>query len=135
MQRLEGVLSLACLGLALRRNAIDELHNGARRARASHEDSHQLAGSSHRDAADLLASVNNKIFPGLEHLDLPVVNVNENLVAAIDSDHVCVLVAIHVSERLQMAEVRHLAHPNVHLIEAFRRGELEELGAKHGHVE
>lgn len=29
LQRLEGVLSLACLGLGLRRNAIDELDNGA----------------------------------------------------------------------------------------------------------
>ena len=60
---------------------------------------------------------------------------NENLIAAIDSDHICIFVAIHVSKRLQMAEIRHLAHPDIHLVQAFGRRKFKELSAKDGHVE
>ena len=133
--RLEHVIMLARLAFNLRHHPVNKFDDRARSARAGDEESEDLACAADGDAVNLLAITHDEVLPGLEHLCRFRVLVHKDLISTIYGDQVCVAIAVHICEHLQVPKVAQLARPDVHLVEPVGRRQLEELSSERRHVD
>ncbi len=98
--RFECRLVLQC-DLVLDKHSVNYFdHCATELSRTCHEQTHLQTWTAYRYITDIWAAIDGEIFPGGKHFSQSVVNMDENLITAIYSDHIRVFVRIHVCKSL-----------------------------------